>query len=260
MICLTTFRASVARIFGRVVVLGLLGSAGATHAQAPDDAHRIFDLTNQDRQEHGLPALRWDAALAQAAQAHADRMARERALSHQYPDEPELTERAASAGAHFRAIAENIATGPNPAGVENEWMHSPPHRANILDPKMDALGVAVVQRGGTLYAVEDFEQASQQLTKEQVEQRVRDLLRARGVDGSAAAGPAEEACAGGRGIPQGTNARSLVRFETADLSQLPAQVVEVIGSKDFRKAAIGACAPSASQGNFTVYRVAILFY
>src|SRR5581483_8060842 len=157
--------------------------------------HRIFDLTNQDRQEHGLPILHWDAALAQAAKAHANRMVRERALSHQYPGEPELMERAASAGAHFRAIAENIATGPNPAGVESEWMHSPPHRANILDPKMDSLGVAVGEQGGELYAVEDFEQASQQLAKEQVEERVREMLHRRGVDASAPAGPAEDACA-----------------------------------------------------------------
>jgi hypothetical protein len=139
-------------------------------------------------------------------------------------------------------------------------MHSPPHRANILDPKMDSLGVAVVEQGGELYAVEDFEQSSQQLTKERVEQRVREMLQGRGVDASAPAGPAEEACASGHGIPQGTNARSLVRFETADLSQLPPQVVEVIGSKDFKRAAVGACAPGTSQPNFTIYRVAILFY
>ena len=125
---------------------------------------------------------------------------------------------------------------------------------------MDALGIAVVEHGGTLYAVEDFEQSSEPLSTEQVERRVRELLHARGVDASAAAGPAEEACASGGGIPQGTNARSMVRFETPDLSQLPAQVVEVIASKDLRKAAVGACAPGPSRANFTTYRVAILFY
>ena len=46
----------------------------------------------------------------------------------------------------------------------------------------------------------------------------------------------------------------------ADLSELPPQVAEVIGSKDFKKAAVGACAPGSSQANFTTYRVAILFY
>jgi hypothetical protein len=61
-------------------------------------------------------------------------------------------------------------------------------------------------------------------------------------------------------MPEGTNARSVVRFETPDLSQLPAQVVQQIHSGDFRKAAVGACAPGARQAGFTTYRVAILFY
>jgi Cysteine-rich secretory protein family len=253
-------RASIARPFCGLLLAALLGVSGSARAQAPDDAHRIFDLTNQDRQDHGLPALRWDDALAQAAQAHAGRMVRERTLSHQYPGESDLMTRGAAAGAHFRAIAENIATGPNPLAINDEWMHSPTHRANILDPKMDALGVALIDHGGTLYAVEDFEQSSQQLTNQQVEQRVRDLLHARGVDASLAAGPAEDACASGRGIPQGTNVRSVVRFETPDLTQLPSQVLDVIASKDLKKAAVGACAPGSSQANFTTYRVAILFY
>ena len=249
-----------ATVLRGLLCLELLALAGFAQARRPDGARRIFDLTNQDRLDHGLSALRWDDALATAAQAHGDRMARERALSHQYPGEPELMERAASAGAHFRTIAENIATGPNPESMEREWMHSVPHRANILDPKMDAIGVAVAVQGGTLYAVEDFEQSSEALTREQVEQRVRELLRARNVDPSAPAGPAEQACAMARGIPEGSNARSIARFETADLSQLPAQVEEQIRSGDFRKAAVGACLPGQSQASFTTYRVAIIFY
>jgi len=260
MISLTISRASIVCAVCGLFVPVLLGVGGSAHAQTADNAHRIFDSTNQDRQEHGLPALRWDDALARAARAHADRMVQERTLSHQYSGEPELTERGSAAGAHFRAIAENIATGPSPAAINDEWMHSPSHRTNILDPKMDALGVAVVEHGGSLYAVEDFEQSSQQLTIEQVERRVRELMRARGVDASADAGPAEEACASGRGIPPGTNARSIVRFETPDLSQLPSQIVDVITSRNFKKAAVGACAPGSSQANFTTYRVAILFY
>jgi uncharacterized protein YkwD len=38
-------------------------------------------------------------------------------------------------------------------------MKSPPHRANILDKDMDSIGVGVVERGGQLFAVEDFSQA-----------------------------------------------------------------------------------------------------
>jgi hypothetical protein len=250
-----------------IALRGLLGLAilaasawSFAGAQPQSPARQIFDLTNQDRQAHGLLTLRWDAALAAAAQAHADRMTRESALSHQYPGEPELMARAASAGARFQAIAENIAMGPSPRSIEQQWMHSTAHRTNILDPRMNAIGVAVADRGGYLYAVEDFDQSSEALTREQVEQRVRELLRAQNVDPSAPAGPAEQACSMGHGIPQGSNARSIVRFETPDLTQLPSQVAQQIRSGDFKKAAVGACTPKPGQENFTTYSVAILFY
>jgi len=42
--------------------------------------------------------------------------------------------------------------------VHKEFMNSPNHRANILDRDMDSVGIAVVERGGKLFAVEDFAQ------------------------------------------------------------------------------------------------------
>lgn len=237
----------------------LLNVVAFAHPQ-PTDAHRVFDLTNQDRLQHGLPALRWDAALASAAQAHAEQMAQRRMISHQFPGEPQLMDRTASAGAHFRAVAENVAVGPSPESIENGWMHSPGHRANILDPKSDALGVGVVERDRSLYVVEDFEQSSEQLTYQQVEERVRALLHRQNVDASAPAEPAEQACRMQRGFPDGARMRSIVRFETADLSRLPSEVIQQIRGGDFRKAAVGACAPDPGQADFTRYRVAVLFY
>lgn len=241
-----------------LAVVAVLWTASSSAAQSDSDAHRVFALTNQDRLQQGLPPLAWNDALAAAAQAHAQWMLREPALSHQYPGEPDLMARAARAGAHFRAIAENIAIGPTPDSLNNQWMHSTPHRTNILDPKMNALGVAVIRRGPDLYAVEDFSQANEDLTYAQVEQRVRALLHEQGVDASSPVAPAEAACASSQGMPQG--ARSIVRFQSPDLSQLPGQVIQVIRSRDFRKAAVGACAPAASQSPFTTYRVAIVFY
>lgn len=237
----------------------LVAAAPFLRAQADSDAaRRVFTLTNQDRQQQGLPPLAWNAELAAAAEVHAQWMIREPALSHQYPGEPELMTRAARAGAHFRAIAENIAIGPTPDSLNTQWMHSTPHRTNILDPKMNALGVAILRRGPDLYAVEDFSQANEALNRSEVEERVRALLHDQGVDASSPAAPAEAACASSQCMPQG--ARSIVRFQTPDLSQLPGQVVQVIHSRDFRKAAVGACVPTASQAGFTTYRVAILFY
>ncbi|HEV2278188.1 MAG TPA: CAP domain-containing protein [Acidobacteriaceae bacterium] len=241
-----------------VMALALLVAGGA-RVQAQDAARRIFDLTNQDRRAQGLQPLRWNGALAEAAQRHAELMAREGHISHQFPGEPEVMQRAAQAGAHFNAIAENVAMAPTAGDVETSWMHSAPHRANILDPRMDALGVGVAQRGNELFAVEDFAEAAQALSAQQVEQRVRALLRQDGIDASMSPQAAEEACAMSSGMPAGTNARLMVRMQTPDLQQVQSQVREHMRGGRYSRAAVGACRP-IGQGAFTMYRVAVLLY
>jgi uncharacterized protein YkwD len=230
-------------------------AATSAHAQS---AQRIFKLTNRDRVSRGLQPLHWDASLAAAAQTHAQWMAGEGNLSHQYPGEADLVVRAAQTGAHFQAIAENIATGYSEDAVEAEWMHSTPHRTNILDPRMNAIGIGVVARNGTLYAVEDFADAAEALSPAQVASRVDALLRAESIDPSAPRDAAAQACASASGVPPG--GRLVVRFDTPDLSRLPEQAAAQIRSGSYRKASVAACPGGGRQGSFTTYRVAIVLY
>lgn len=223
-------------------------------------ARHIFQLTNRDRVARGLQPLHWDASLAAAAQAHAERMAGESTLSHEYPGEGDVSTRAARAGAHFQAIAENIATGYNDEAIEAEWMNSTPHRRNILDPQMNAIGVGVVARRGNYYAVEDFAESSEELSSEQVERRVGALLRKENIDPSAPHNAAELACSSNSGYPKGETGRLVVRFDTPDLSQLPAGIAAQIRAGNYRKAAVASCPGIVRQGNFTTYRVAIVLY
>jgi hypothetical protein len=236
-------------------------AANATAQLSDEKAQRIFALTNQDRTNQGLQPLRWDPALARAAAAHADQMKDAKTLSHQYPGEPDVKARAAQAGARFEAIAENIAMGPSAEAIEKQWMNSVPHRTNILDPQMNAIGIAVLEREGYLYAVEDFANAPQALTLEQVEQKVGDLLRQQKIDPSGPRNIGEEACAMQDGTPpdasQAGQVKAVMRFQTPDLSKLPDQVTQQLSSGQFTKAAVGAC---KSEGTFTTYRVAIVLY
>lgn len=235
-----------------------LAGYGTGYAQqgSASRARHIAELTNQDRAAQGLDSLAWNDSLAAAAQDHAERMAAEGYLSHEYPGEGNVGARAARAGAHFRAIAENIATGYSDEQVEQEWMHSAPHRENILDPKLNAIGVGVAERSGKLYVAEDFAEASEALSPAQVEHRVGALLRREGVKASAPRGPAALACSG-RAYPP--NGKLVVRFDTGDLSQLPRQVSEQIQRGDYEKASVAEC-PGGKQGNFTTYKVAIVLY
>lgn len=247
-----------------VLLLGicLLGfCVNAVAQQGDEKEQRIFVLTNQDRTAQGLQPLHWDRSLAAAAAVHIDKMKDEKTLSHQYPGEPDVQARAAQAGAHFQAIAENIAMGYSAEAIEKQWMNSVPHRQNILDPQMNAIGIAVIEKNGYLYAVEDFANANQALTRAQVEQKVGDLLRAQKVEPSAPSKIGEEACTMQDGTPQDASqagpVKAVMRFQTPDLSSLPDQVAQQLSSGQFTRASVGAC---QTEGTFTTYRVAVVLY
>jgi uncharacterized protein YkwD len=219
-----------------------------------------FELTNQARLDHGLLPLKWSDGLATAAEAHARRVAQEVDLSHRYAGESDLAERAAQAGVHFQAVAENIAEGDSVIKIEEGWMRSTHHRANILDPQMDTIGIAIIEGVGNLYVVADFARLSEQQSPDQIRRKVGDLLNAQGIDTS---GPREDAllaCRTEHGMPERVTARSVIRFETGDLTRLPDPVLRQLKSGQSTKAAFALCPPSLSGGPFTTYRFAVVLY
>jgi uncharacterized protein YkwD len=133
----------------------LLSSVWADPALAGAE-RALFDSLNHARQAQGLPALRWNPALANAAQRHAQEMARHNSVSHTLPGEPSLAGRATKAGARFSWISENIVQSTSAAGAHQQFMNSPNHRANILDGDMNSVGIGIAERHGQLFVVEDF--------------------------------------------------------------------------------------------------------
>jgi uncharacterized protein YkwD len=117
----------------------------------------LFELTNRARMEQKLKPLKWSPALADAARTHAKKMAAAGTISHQFPGEMDLSYRVRLVGVHFTEVAENVAQGPSAAVIQNEWMQSPHHRENILDPDLSFIGIGVVTRNGELFAVQDFD-------------------------------------------------------------------------------------------------------
>ena len=119
----------------------------------------LFDAVNHERRQQGLPALEWNEALAGAARKHAELMARQGSLSHQFPGEPSLAARVKQVGVSFSWLAENIAQGASASDIHGQFMKSPNHRANILDSEMNIAGIGVAQADGKWFAVEDFSKA-----------------------------------------------------------------------------------------------------
>lgn len=222
---------------------------------------RLLDLTNQARIDHGLQPLHWDPALATAAQAHAQRMVDQHSLSHQLPGEPDLRARAAQAGAHFREVAENVAIGNGAEGVQKEWMSSPPHRANILDPKLTNVGVGVVEQSGGWYAAVVFDSAVENMNAAHVEAQVAGMLRQRGIDPSRPPDAARKDCAADEGDESGTHPLFVMRWESSSLDKLPDPLEQRIASGRYKAASVGACSnQQAGNQGFTTYHVAVLLY
>jgi hypothetical protein len=251
----------------------LMAEVASARVQIPQQeawARQVVALANQSRAEAGLPALQWDAALAGAAYDHALRMAAEGQIAHRYGGEPDLATRAAAAGARFSMIEENVAVGSSPAQIHDGWMHSQGHHDNLMNPRIDHIGVALVPSRGVLYAVADYEQSVQALTQEQIESKVATLLMVRGI--ALVADPvslsaARRYCALDAGMPSagtGPRARFLMRWQSESIAKLPQQLEDRIAQGELRQAAVGAC-DAKTDGNsatpvFAAYRIAVLLY
>jgi uncharacterized protein YkwD len=227
------------------------------------EAEQLFALANQARAAQGAGPLKWDAGLNAAALAHCQRMAREGEIAHRYGDEPSLTDRAGQAGAHFSLIEENVAVGSHMERIHQGWMNSPGHRANLLNPQVNRVGIAVVRAEGVFYAVADYARSAAVLTPSQVESTVAALIRPSGVAIMKDPSAARAACVLDRGLPRsfsGPQPGFVMRWQNADLSQLPSDLANKLASGDYRLADIGSCPAQNVEGDFTVYRVAVLLY
>lgn len=227
---------------------------------APMKAAQLFALANAARASAGVGNLTWDPALAEAALKHCLRMAVEGPIAHRYDGELDLTARAGAADAHFSYVEENIAVGSNPETIHGGWLDSPEHRANLLNPEVDRVGIAAVASGNLIFAVADFEKAVTVLTQTQVETAFAKLLRARQIMVTKDTNEARSYCASTGRYQGGDPPSFLLRWQNPDVTQLPAPLVEQLATGRYHKAAVGSCPAQDVNGAFTIYRVAVLLY
>ena len=243
-----------------IVSMAQASSRDLRAVQIQPEASQIVMLANQARADAGAGPLQWDPALAAAARQHCLLMAAEGAIAHRYGGEADVAGRAGQAGAHFSVIEENVAIGPSPAAIHSSWMHSPGHRANLLSPDVDRVGVAVVASRGVLYAVADYERSVPVLTQTQVEASIGELLRKSGVDLTGDPSDARASCAQGRLAKTSRQPGFLMLWQGSELNRLPGALVDRISSGRYHQAAVGSCPPEIAENAFTAYRVAVLLY
>src|SRR5260370_8424979 len=229
-------------------------------AQRPSAREQFFfDSANRERVAQQLPPLKGNSELAEAARQHALLMARQADLSHQLPGEPSLAQRAGQAGARFSEVGENIATGSQAPPIHTGWMHSPGHRANILDAHFTALGVGVVEDNGQLWGVEDFSVAVAHMNIEAQEEKVTALLAARGLVVSTEREKARKLCSDEL-APAGHRAMLILSYDAPAISELPEPLERQIRDGKYREAAVGACQPKQSATGIARFRITVLLF
>jgi hypothetical protein len=186
-------------------------------------------------------------------------MARHNAISHEFAGENSLSARASTAGARFSMVAENVAVGPSAGTIHGLWMNSPPHRQNLLDPQLNSLGIAVAERAGQLFAVEDFSRSVAALSLEVQEQLVGTKLRTQGLRLLEDSAEARRACRLGNAYQPGRQPTFLMHYSATDLRDLPPLLEQKVRSGQYHAAAVGAC-PSDNSGDFAEYQITVLLY
>lgn len=106
----------------------------------------LLGLHNRERAAHGLPPLRYDPGLSSQSLRHSQQQANARSMHH-------------SKGGF---AAENVAAGQrSEQEVVRDWMNSPGHRKNILDPNLSTVGFGqVTGPDGRIYWTAQFGRGS----------------------------------------------------------------------------------------------------
>ena len=116
----------------------------------------MFDAVNRDRVNSGLLPLTFSPKLSVLAGGHSCDMQRAGHLFHSdltaTLDNPDY--------AAYWTLGENVAVGSSdmtPSALEDTWMASPTHQANIVNPNFNVVGMAACfAADGRVWATQEF--------------------------------------------------------------------------------------------------------
>jgi uncharacterized protein YkwD len=234
---------------------------------------QLLVLANQSRKQAGAPPLTLDIGLSQAARTHALAMVKAQELSHQFDGEPSLPERlAAATHLHLEQVGENVALDYDAAHAHEHLMLSPPHRANLLNPAFNVVGLGVVRSGDRLYIVQDFGHAIPNYSALEVKDRVaaavnqsrqqagqtelprHDLPAADDAACSMAKADKLEIASVQQLLPRAT----VLTYTSLDPKALPASAGHAIASRTLHSFSVGACYSRTETYPTGVYWVVLL--
>ncbi len=139
---------------------GLMAQEPASPASTKDEKSVVAELVeahNKERAKEGLPPLKLESKLQEAARGHAKDMAEREEMTHEGADGSTPGQRVVNFGYHYLMTGENVARGQRDVpDVMLAWMESPPHKKNVLGDYSE-IGVARAEgKDGKFYWCADF--------------------------------------------------------------------------------------------------------
>ena len=113
----------------------------------PDLEAQMLRLLNQERARAGVGPLVADTALRAVGRAHSTDMFERGYFSHVTPEGVNPFDRMLAAGIRYTDAGENLALAPTLPIAHSGLMHSPGHRANILNPAFHRVGIGIIDGG-----------------------------------------------------------------------------------------------------------------
>ena len=122
----------------------------------PAAERQLLDLLNTTRVQHGVPPLRMDGGLREAARAHSHDMAVGGYAGHGSFSLGSALDRLSHVVA-WGLVAENVTFAVNSAAAHRALVASQTHLENILEPRFHRVGIGVFSAGSLGLAVtQDF--------------------------------------------------------------------------------------------------------
>ncbi|HEY6305577.1 MAG TPA: CAP domain-containing protein [Candidatus Angelobacter sp.] len=254
-----------------VQALVLVGAAQAPSVPSLSPEQQLFKLLNMVRANAGVQTLQWDPKVAQAALAHAQKLAEHADLSHRFAGELELDQRLGATGVRFNAVAENVALADTVEEAHLALMNSPGHRANIMNPQYNAVGIAVVQRNRSLYVTQDFARLLPTYSEQQFRDaivaefnRLRQVHRSGPIDTRPDPRLDQEACSGkldpGEVLQGLTGATRAAVFSATQPVDLPPPMDQAAADFTLRRMNIGVCFRADTKDGFSKFWVVAAFF
>lgn len=258
-------------LLGCVLLLGGAGYAPEGYDFAAEQ--EILRLLNQERHARGLSTLVADERLQNAARKHSALMATLGVVEHQIAGEPKLSSRFDEQNIRFDVSGENVARTSTPERAHQALMHSPGHRANILDATYNAVGIGVVKMPDGIYVTQDFARRLPDATVDEAEEhigaavvRARQRLKLAPWPRIAAPELRQKACEMARtdqlsprlGLIS-TRVSNSVAFTALDINALPSSLdrLKTTPASGF---SIGACYATSASYETPVFWVIVITY